>query len=167
MKTKLIVTLISALAYSSSALAVNCNTDCGKAASFSYPCPTFRNPHRRCEGRDPAAYAACTGAKEAACRVIEPLEDALIHDLATDIAEDPRVTSASKKWTTSTCKSDGELLIAAVGAGFATPICVAAGIQTAGAATAGCIVFLGSSGAFLTDVTCTQLCTDRQLEDCK
>lgn len=167
MKTKLIVTFISALAYGSSALAVDCFTDCGKVASFSYPCPSARNPRRRCEGRDPATYGACTAAKEAACRILEPIENALVHDLAMDIAEDPQVTSASKKWTTTSCKRDGGLLITAVGAGFASPLCVAAGIQTAGVATAGCALFLATSGALITDVTCTQLCTDRQLEDCK
>lgn len=53
------------------ALADDCATDCGDAASYTYPCPTPRNPHRRCEGRNPVRYASCEVAKAASCQIWE------------------------------------------------------------------------------------------------
>lgn len=59
------------------AQAYDCNSDCGAAARFRYPCPTFRNPHRMCGGREPVEYAACEAAKVASCQVWEGAVDAV------------------------------------------------------------------------------------------
>lgn len=66
---KLIGIALATALLSTSALAYDCNTDCGDVASFNYPCPTWRNPRRTCKGREPAIYASCQAAKALSCEV--------------------------------------------------------------------------------------------------
>ena len=65
------------------ASAWDCNTDCGNVdmAKFRYPCPTFGNPGRKCDGRNPTLYAACSTDKEVSCRLWESIEASVEHDL--------------------------------------------------------------------------------------
>jgi hypothetical protein len=64
---KLVVAM--ALSLSSIGYGWDCDSDCGKSARFRYPCPTFGNPGRKCDGRDPATYTACETAKFASCQI--------------------------------------------------------------------------------------------------
>lgn len=68
MKRRLVAMVIG-LGMSTVSLAFDCNSDCGKAAEFRYPCPTFGNPGRMCRGREPVEYAACESAKVASCKI--------------------------------------------------------------------------------------------------
>lgn len=52
-----------------------CDTDCGAAASFRYPCPTFRNPGRKCTGKNHVKYAACEADKAVACRMMNAINE--------------------------------------------------------------------------------------------
>ena len=63
------VLLALALTVSPQAFSFDCNSDCGKAAEFRYPCPTFGNPGRKCKGREPVEFAACETAKAASCKI--------------------------------------------------------------------------------------------------
>jgi len=63
------VILMTALAIPQAALAYDCDSDCGKVASFRYPCPTFGNPGRKCTGREPVQYAACETQKAVSCEL--------------------------------------------------------------------------------------------------
>ena len=65
------------------ASAWDCNTDCGAAAKFRYPCPTFGNPGRKCDGRNPTVYAACSTDQAVSCRLWESIEASVHHDLQT------------------------------------------------------------------------------------
>lgn len=47
--------------------ATSCDTDCGARAEFEYPCPTLRNPGRKCRGRNPAIFTACQNERSGAC----------------------------------------------------------------------------------------------------
>ncbi len=57
------------LGISSPAMAVDCDSDCGQIASFTYPCPTPRKPWRKCEGREPTVWASCQAAKSTSCEL--------------------------------------------------------------------------------------------------
>ncbi len=142
--------------------AVDCYTDCGAVARVSYPCPTFRNPHRRCDGRDPAVFGACETAKEAECRVLQPLENEIIHQMVSEVSDDSRVQSAAQGWTTATCAASAVGLVTAVNAGYSTPICAAMNV-----AAAGCVTFVVASGGLITSGVCSQLCADHRLGDCR
>jgi hypothetical protein len=61
--------VIFGLMISANAYGFDCNSDCGAAARFRYPCPTFGNPGRMCDGREPVEYAACESAKVASCKI--------------------------------------------------------------------------------------------------
>jgi hypothetical protein len=61
--------LILGLMLSANAYGFDCNSDCGKAAEFRYPCPTFKNPGRKCKGREPVEYASCETVKLASCKM--------------------------------------------------------------------------------------------------
>lgn len=50
-------------------VAYSCDADCGEAAKFRYPCPTFRNPGRKCDGKNHVKYAACEADKAVSCRL--------------------------------------------------------------------------------------------------
>lgn len=54
--------------------ATSCDTDCGARSEFEYPCPTFRNPGRKCHGRNPAIFTACENERSGGC-------DSLARDL--------------------------------------------------------------------------------------
>ncbi len=69
--------LLMGLAISTVAMAIDCNSDCGEIASFRYPCPTFSNPGRQCDGRDPGTYAACEVTKAASCELFQGLQNAI------------------------------------------------------------------------------------------
>jgi hypothetical protein len=53
----------------------DCNSDCGLIASFNYPCPTFRKPGRKCQGRNPATYLTCESAKAVSCKLWQSAVD--------------------------------------------------------------------------------------------
>lgn len=144
------------------ALAYDCYTDCGAAAEFRFPCPTIRNPRRTCTGRDPGTFAACEGAKAAACQVLEPLKDTIIQNMASAIAGNPQVQDEAKGWTTATCAIVGAGTIDAVKAAYSVPICAALSV-----AAAGCATFVVASGTVIVGATCAQLCTDKHLADCQ
>jgi hypothetical protein len=61
--------ILFSLLLSTNAFGYDCNSDCGKAAEFKYPCPTFGNPGRKCKGREPVEYAACETVKLASCKM--------------------------------------------------------------------------------------------------
>ena len=59
--------IILAMGVGTQALATDCNTDCGAKARFTYPCPTLRNPGRKCTGKNPVIYGACEVERAVAC----------------------------------------------------------------------------------------------------
>ncbi len=62
-----IAAIILAMGVGTQALATDCNTDCGAKARFTYPCPTLRNPGRKCTGKNPVIYGACEVERAVAC----------------------------------------------------------------------------------------------------
>lgn len=144
----------------SSSYAVDCNTDCGKFASFRYRCPTIRNPGRWCTGRDPAKYSTCETAKQASCRVLRPV----LKKLGQAIGKDSRAQKRAKDdgWTKNSCRANGVFLVGTVGLVYQAPICAAVSVG-AGA----CLGYIALSSAGVTEVACTQLCQDRKLNDCR
>jgi hypothetical protein len=69
------ILIASSLITASISYGYDCNSDCGKAAQFKYPCPTFGKPHRMCKGRDPVEYSACETVKMASCKMWEGAVD--------------------------------------------------------------------------------------------
>jgi hypothetical protein len=61
--------VIIGLMLATNAYGFDCNSDCGKAAEFKYPCPTFGNPGRKCKGREPVEFASCETVKLASCKM--------------------------------------------------------------------------------------------------
>lgn len=156
-----VAAICSLLVFSGSAsYAVDCTTDCGKVASFRYPCPTFRNPRRMCTGREPAAYATCETTKQASCRVLRPV----IKKLGQAIAKDSRVLKKAKDggWTNDSCRRNGEYLVGTIGLMYQTPICAAVNVGSLV-----CLGFIAYSSKNVADAACTQLCQDKRLNDCR
>jgi hypothetical protein len=143
------------------AQAFDCYTDCGTVASFKYPCPTLSNPHRRCTGREPGTFAACQTTKVAACNILLPLKNQILHKMVTTVASDVHVEDVAGGWTRLTCATAGAGLITAVNAGYSAPICAAMNV-----AAAGCVTFVVASGGVITGGVCAQLCADHRLADC-
>ena len=141
---------------------ISCNTDCGKVASFTYPCPTPLNLGRKCKGRDPATYTACESTKAVACRVLKPL----VNQMGKAIGRDSRVKAQAeeKGWTSASCRRNGNYLFGTIGLIYQTPMCTAVG---AGVGTAACYAYLASQAVGITEIACTQLCHDKHLKDCK
>lgn len=69
MQTIKLSILAAALLLGSASHGYDCNTDCGKAAEFRYPCPTPTHPGRKCTGRNPAKYVVCETDKAVSCRL--------------------------------------------------------------------------------------------------
>ena len=67
-------------------LGYDCNSDCGAQAAFRYRCPTFGNPGRMCDGRNPAKFAACETDKEVSCQLWENIENS-VHDRLKRVLE--------------------------------------------------------------------------------
>lgn len=144
----------------SSSYAIDCNTDCGKFASFRYPCPTFGNPGRKCTGRDPVKYSTCETAKQASCKILKPV----IKKIGQAIGKDSRAQKRAKDdgWTKASCLTHGTFLVGTVGLIYQTPICAAVSVG-AGA----CLGYIAVSSPAVTSIACTQLCQDRKLNDCR
>lgn len=154
---------VTALSFISvNANAFDCYTDCGAVAHFTYPCPTFHNPHRRCDGREPNTFAVCQSAKVAACQILEPLEQGIIHDMVGAVSDNSQIQSEAGGWTRATCAASAIGIVTAVNAGYSAPICAAANV-----AAAGCETFVLSSSGVITAGVCSQLCADRRLSDCR
>lgn len=111
-----------------SAFAYDCNTDCGNAAEFTYPCPTFSNPGRKCTGRDPGIYATCETAKAVSCSLWAEVENALGGRIRA--ALEPTFNAASYKTAEeegkereylALCESAGVSICAAIGAEYGGP----------------------------------------------
>lgn len=62
-----IAAIFLALGVVTPVLATDCDTDCGAKARFTYPCPTLRNPGRKCTGKNPIIYGACETERAIAC----------------------------------------------------------------------------------------------------
>lgn len=71
MKSKKLKLVAALLFIGGAAFGYDCDTDCGRAAQFRYPCPTPTNPGRKCTGKNPAKYVACETDKAASCRLWE------------------------------------------------------------------------------------------------
>ncbi len=73
---KVIFSLLMIQASSSGiALAYDCNSNCSEVGHFRYPCPTFNNPGRMCDGNDPIRINACHAQKTVSCDLWEGAVD--------------------------------------------------------------------------------------------
>lgn len=63
------VLLISLLFFNQTSHAYDCNSDCHEEASYRYPCPTFRNPGRKCGAKNPVKFALCESSKIVSCEL--------------------------------------------------------------------------------------------------
>ncbi len=70
-----ILLVVACINTPTAALADDCNTDCGKAAKFRYPCPTPLNLGRKCTGKNPTRFATCELAKVASCKLWKEAAD--------------------------------------------------------------------------------------------
>lgn len=102
------------------AVAVQCDTDCGRVAAFKYPCPSVRKPYRKCEGREPAVWSSCQTVKFASCEVWEKAVDAATPKLRPHL---------ERRWNRHTWQHAE----ATGGADEYMATCVAAGVAVAAA----------------------------------
>jgi len=127
-------------------VAYDCNADCGAAARFRYPCPTFGNPGRKCTGKNHVKYAACEADKAVSCRLWNATVNALL----------PKVKpTLSRRFNASTYReakeSDRETIYFAECQAAAIALCVAAGHQVGGGYGA---VIAGAGGTFVASQIC-------------
>ena len=130
-----LVLLLSTHAYS-----FNCDSDCGKAARFKYPCPTFGKPYRKCYGRDPVTFATCESEKKLSCDAIQYFSRKLKPHLIQNYNAEEYQNFESKATYMAYCT-------AAV-----TSLCTAIGAQ---AGPYGAVIG-GSGGAFMSFQICKQ-----------
>lgn len=97
-----------------------------------------------------------------------PSLDEIIHGLIKDIAQkvsgDIAAQAKREGWNKTNCVVVGSGAILLPAATYIAPACAASGFITAGIGVPACVTSV--SGAIVA-ATCTQLCTDRQLSDCK
>jgi len=109
---------------------VDCSTDCARKASFRYPCPTVRNPGRKCEGREPTTYLACETTKKTSCE----LWQGALRAVAPRLKDMLSGTFNAGSWAAATeggdedmkeymikCESAGVAACAALGAAYGGP----------------------------------------------
>ena len=75
--------------------------------------------------------------------------------------------SEEKGWTTSNCATLGSGAIAAAVTPAYTAICAAIGLSTAGTGVAPCAAWIVGTTGTVVGLTCTSLCNDHKLRDCK
>lgn len=130
------------------ALADDCSTDCGAAAAFRYPCPTFGNPGRKCTGRNPARYASCETAKRLSCQIW----DGAVNYATPRIRPMLEGTFNAGSWRAASENGDaGKYMAECIAAGVAA--CGALGVQLGGPWGG---VISGAMGVFVSDRICEQ-----------
>ena len=133
---------------STKAFGFDCNSDCGKAAEFRYPCPTFGNPGRMCRGREPVEYAACESAKVASCQVWNGAVAAVSHKIKPML--ESRFNAGS--WAQAEASGTGtEYMASCVAAGVAA--CSILGTELGGPWGA---AMTGAIGTFVSFRICEQ-----------
>jgi hypothetical protein len=65
---RLIPLIIAMCPAVSNGLTYHCDDDCHEESKFHYPCPTFKNAKRRCEGKNPLKFSVCTADKAVSCK---------------------------------------------------------------------------------------------------
>lgn len=171
---KYCLSLIVAYASFSSlpAFAWDCDTNC-EAETSACTRVFGRNV---CTPPEPTSYSSCLSVKATDCsareakkaaEIFEPYKQWVVDNMALAIANDENVKSQSGGWDKDSCTRVAGGTIVAVSMVYGAGICSLVGVSTAGTGVTPCTIFLGSAGAVLTTATCTQLCHDHQLRDCK
>ena len=105
--------------------AFTCNTDCGKAAKFKYPCPTFSNPGRKCTGKNPGLYASCEVDKKVSCdlweNAVKFFTDKVKPSLSLHYNANTYAYTENKEEYIIECVAAATASIATIGAIFAGP----------------------------------------------
>jgi hypothetical protein len=139
---------VGAFLLSTSALGFDCNSDCGAAARFKYPCPTFGNPGRMCRGTEPVEYAACESVKAASCKLWNGAVGAVGHKIR------PYLESRFNAGTWAQAQANGgetDYMASCVAAGVSA--CTLAGTELGGPWGA---AMSGAIGTFVSFRVCEQ-----------
>jgi hypothetical protein len=85
-----------------------------------------------------------------------------INAIAKPISKEMSAKANNDGWTKASCYVAASGFVTAAAAGYSAAICSVMNV-----AAPACIAFLAASGPALVAVTCSQLCTDGHLADCK
>lgn len=140
--------LLNMVILSQTAVAYDCNSDCGKAAEFRYPCPTFGNPGRKCKGREPIEFAACETVKVSSCQLWEGAVDAVKGKIKPFLQDRFNAASWSHAQNTGT---ENDYMASCVAAGVSA--CAILGTEVGGPWGA---VMSGAIGTFVSFRICEQ-----------
>lgn len=107
---------------STTSFAYTCNTDCRREAKFKYPCPTFGNPGRKCDGFNAALYQTCNAKKKVSCDLWEKFYDLVEEQVKAELSlhynsisfEEAQRREKEAQYI-SDCQAAGVLLIATAG----------------------------------------------------
>jgi hypothetical protein len=92
------------------------------------------------------------------------LINGIVSDIARKVSLDVAAQAERDGWNTTNCAVVGSGAILLPAATYIAPACAASGFITGGMGVPACVTTV--SGAIVA-ATCTQLCTDRHLSDCK
>lgn len=138
----------AAIPAAESAFAWDCNADCDQASRSSYPCPTFRNPRRRCPMTDHFTRSACILQKEASCKLWNEVAEGIAGKMRPYL--EGQFNAATWRDAEEKHEEDKYMLLCQ-GAGIAA--CGALGAELG--ATWGAVVG-GAGGAFASYKVCLQ-----------